>query len=99
MLNIKYLLVLIALFATCNLYSQDEGDDTSIEHESHFHYNHFAVFTGASSLFQRDDTHFTLSLDYLRYFSPESNFGVKGPEEAPLTTTERAYTSPVWYTP
>ena len=75
MLNIKYLLVLIALFATCNLYSQDEGDDTSIEHESYFHYNHFAVFTGASSLFERDDTHFTLGLDYLRYFSPESNFG------------------------
>ena len=29
----------------------------------------------------------------------EKYFGVKGPEEAPLTTTERAYTSPVWYTP
>ena len=74
MLNIKYLLVLIALFATCNLYSQDEGDDTSIEHENHFQYNQIAVFTGASSLFEREETHFTLGADYMRYFSPESNF-------------------------
>jgi hypothetical protein len=26
-------------------------------------------------------------------------FGVKVPEEVPMTTTERAYTSPIWYTP
>jgi Protein of unknown function (DUF3604) len=26
-------------------------------------------------------------------------FGVKMPSEAPMTTTERAYTSPIWYTP
>jgi hypothetical protein len=26
-------------------------------------------------------------------------FGVKMPPEAPMTTTERAYTSPIWYTP
>ena len=26
-------------------------------------------------------------------------FGVKMPEKVPMTTTERAYTSPVWYTP
>ena len=26
-------------------------------------------------------------------------FGVKMPEEVPMTTTERAYTSPIWYTP
>ena len=26
-------------------------------------------------------------------------FGVKMPNEAPMTTTERAYTSPIWYTP
>ena len=26
-------------------------------------------------------------------------FGVKMPKESPMTTTERAYTSPIWYTP
>ena len=26
-------------------------------------------------------------------------FGVKMPKEVPMTTTERAYTSPIWYTP
>jgi len=26
-------------------------------------------------------------------------FGVEMPEEVPMTTTERAYTSPIWYTP
>ena len=26
-------------------------------------------------------------------------FGVTMPKEAPMTTTERAYTSPIWYTP
>jgi len=26
-------------------------------------------------------------------------FGVKMPSEATMTTTERAYTSPIWYTP
>jgi len=26
-------------------------------------------------------------------------FGVKLPQEVPMTTTERAYTSPIWYTP
>ena len=26
-------------------------------------------------------------------------FGIKMPQEVPMTTTERAYTSPIWYTP
>ncbi len=26
-------------------------------------------------------------------------FGVKMPKEAKMTTQERAYTSPIWYTP
>lgn len=76
MLNTKYLLLLIALFATCNLYSQVVNDHTSIEHEAHFHYNHFAVFAGASSLFEREETHFTFGADYIRYFSPECDFAV-----------------------
>ena len=26
-------------------------------------------------------------------------YGIKMPSEVPMTTTERAYTSPIWYTP
>jgi hypothetical protein len=26
-------------------------------------------------------------------------FGIKMPKEVPMTTTERAYTSPIWFTP
>lgn len=26
-------------------------------------------------------------------------FGIQMPKEVPMTTTERAYTSPIWYTP
>jgi hypothetical protein len=72
---LKILLILITLLLTCNLYSQDNGDHNKLsEHEDHFHYNHIALFTGASSLFEREETHFTFGADYVRYFSPESNF-------------------------
>ena len=73
----KFFLVFITLLLTCNLYSQDEDEHNKFtELENHFHYNHFAVFAGASSLFEREETHFTLGADYIRYFSPESNFAV-----------------------
>ena len=76
-LNSKYLLILIALFATCNLYSQAKDDHNEfVGHNKHFHFNHFVVFAGASSLFEKEETHITLGADYVRYFSPKSNFAV-----------------------
>jgi len=68
------LIITVILFFSINLFAQNENSNNS-ESENHFHYNQFALFTGASTLFEKDKTHFTLGLDYLRYFSPESNFG------------------------
>ena len=85
MQHLKFLLILMTFLATCNLYPQVDNDDTSIELEihksnleegNHFYYNHIAMFIGVSSLFEREETHFTLGADYKRYFSPESNFAV-----------------------
>ena len=29
----------------------------------------------------------------------QKRFGIKMPDDVPMTVTERAYTSPIWYTP
>jgi hypothetical protein len=68
------LLVSLFILLPFYLFAQDEIHKTNSEEENHFHYNHFAVFAGASSLFEKNETHFTLGADYIRYFSPESNF-------------------------
>jgi hypothetical protein len=69
------LMISVILLLPNNFFAQSENHKSNFEEGEHFYYNHFALFVGASSLFERDDTHFTLGLDYLRYFSPESNFG------------------------
>jgi len=77
MQHLKFLVVFITLLLNCNLYSQDEDEHNKFtELESHFHYNHFALFGGASTLFEGNQTSFTLGADYIRYFSPESNFAL-----------------------
>ena len=68
------LIITITLLLSINLFAQNENRNHS-EHRDHFHYNNIALFVGASTLFERDHTNFTLGGDYLRYFSPESNFG------------------------
>ena len=57
-----------------NFFAQSENHETSLVGENHFNYNHIALFVGASTLFERDHTSFTLGADYIRFFSPESNF-------------------------
>jgi len=76
--NLKFvLLIIIALILLpFRFFAQSENHKSNLEEEKHFHYNHVAVFIGASSLFERDATYFTLGADYIRYFSPKSDFAV-----------------------
>ena len=68
------LIIITLLLLPFRIFAQSENHESNLEEENHFNYNHVAVFTGASSLFERDATYFTLGADYIRYFSPESDF-------------------------
>ncbi|GMR25098.1 MAG: hypothetical protein BMS9Abin39_0376 [Ignavibacteria bacterium] len=70
------LIIITLLLLPFRFFAQSEIHKSNLEEENHFHYNHIAMFIGASSLFEREETHFTLGADYKRYFSPESNFAV-----------------------
>ncbi len=70
------LIIMTLILLQFTLFSQSENHKINSEPEDHFHYNHFALFVGASTLFERDQTSFTLGADYIRYFSPESDFAV-----------------------
>ena len=75
-INLKFvLLIIITVFLLpFRFFAQSENHKSNLEGENHFHYNHIAMFIGASSLFERDATYFTLGADYIRYFSPKSDF-------------------------
>jgi hypothetical protein len=64
----------IVLVLPNNFFAQNENHKINSEPEDHFHHNHIALFVGASTLLERDHTSFTLGADYIRYFSPESDF-------------------------
>ena len=70
------LIISIIILLSFGFFAQSENHETSLDGENHFHYNHFALFGGASTLFEGNQTSFTLGADYVRYFSPESNFAV-----------------------
>ena len=67
-----YLIILLPFYIFPQIGSK--GREHKVEHD--FHYNHVAIFVGASSVFEKSGTHFTLGADYIRYFSPESDFAV-----------------------
>jgi len=70
----KVLLVTgVILLLSTNMFAQSENKKIDSEPEEKFYYNHFALFVGASTIFERDNTNFTLGADYVRYFSPESD--------------------------
>jgi hypothetical protein len=72
----KFILMIIitVLLLQFRFFAQSENHNSNLEGGNHFNFNHIALFVGASSLFERDDTHFTLGVDYMRYFTPESDF-------------------------
>ena len=69
-------MICVILLLPNNYYAQSENHETSLVGENHFNYNNIALFIGASSMFEKEETHITLGADYVRYFSPESNFAV-----------------------
>ena len=73
-MRIVLLIIITVLLLPFRFFAQSENHKSNSEEENHFYYNRVAVFTGASSLFERDATYFTLGADYMRYFSPESDF-------------------------
>jgi len=70
------LIISIIIFLPFKFFAQDKNHETNLEGEHHFHHNHVALFTGASTILKEDNTNFTLGVDYTRYFSPECNFAV-----------------------
>ncbi len=75
-MKLVLLIIITVLLLPFRFFAQSENHNSNLEEGNHFNYNHVAVFIGASSLFERDATYFTLGADYIRYFSPESDFAV-----------------------
>ena len=92
------LMICVILLLPNNFYAQSENHKTNSEPENHFYYNKIALFTGASTLFERDHTRFTLGVDYAKYFSPENNFAVGIYSEAIFThNTEFVFGAVLFY--
>jgi hypothetical protein len=61
------------------LLSAQHSDEEKTSHAAHFHPNHVALFTGATSeLKEGKKTHFTLGADYVRRLGSSGQFGVGG---------------------
>ena len=80
---VQICLVLI-LFFSLNAFAQHEEteqagthDSVSTGHDHHFHPNHIAIFTGATTKLEgKNDTDFTLGADYVRRFSKSGLLGI-----------------------
>jgi hypothetical protein len=71
------LIIGIIIFLPFGLFAQNENSETGMEEEeNHFHYNHIALFIGASSSLETDKISFTLGTDYIRRFSFNNNFAL-----------------------
>lgn len=54
----------------------ESGDSHNKSHIDHTHWNHIAVFAGATSKFGKEGTHFTLGFDYLRKMPPTAGWTI-----------------------
>jgi hypothetical protein len=60
------------------VYAQHAETETAGPHKNEHttHWNHIAVFDGATSKFEKEGTHFTLGLDYIRKFPPSGRWAI-----------------------
>jgi len=80
-IQISFVLFLICNFNALGqdheIDNQGNQDYAGEDHDSHFHPNHIAIFTGATSQLEEDkDTDFTLGVDYVRRFSESGRWGI-----------------------
>ncbi len=76
--------LIVVLFFSLNTFAQHQDteqvgthDSVSTEHDTHFHRNHIAIFTGLTTELEEDkDTHFTLGVDYVRRFTESGRLGI-----------------------
>jgi len=91
-------------FLNGNIFAQHEDtasvESHSKEHSGHPHWNHIALFAGATSKFEQEGTHFTLGLDYIRKFPPSGRWAISIFAEAIFEEhTEWLFGIPVFYWP
>jgi len=77
----KYLvlyLVIAHLILITVAYSQSNEAEMAGTHknEHSIHWNHIAVFGGATSKFEKEGTHFSIGMDYLRKFPAKGNLAI-----------------------
>jgi hypothetical protein len=65
--------LLVLLVVSSNGFSQHHEN---VEHEQHFHANHFGVLAGATTKLEKEGTHLTLGVDYVRKFPPDGRWGI-----------------------
>ncbi len=76
----------LVLLLFCNSSAFGQHEETEYEwvrgsgaeaHDAHFHPNHIAIFTGATTKLEgKNDTDFTLGADYVRRFSKSGLLGI-----------------------
>ena len=69
-------LTIVMLLFSADFFAQGhEAEAHRSHHEEqheHFHQNHLAIFVGTTSFLKDDGSHFSIGLDYVRVFSPDS---------------------------
>jgi hypothetical protein len=96
---IKFAVIAQLLWVTVAYSQHNDAEMTSSHKNDHsIHWNHIAVFGGATSKFEKEGTHFTLGLDYIRKFPPDGHWAISVFGEAIFEEhTEWLFGIPVFY--